>query len=692
MSPTIFPKREYRSDIDGIRALAVLSVLIFHINPSLLPGGFLGVDVFFVISGYLITNIIFQENHLGTFSFLHFYVRRIKRIFPALFTVLIFSTIIAALLLTPEMYVDFMKSARYASAQLSNFFFSQRVDYFSEGFSGQPLLHTWSLGVEEQFYLFWPLLIFICFKFFKSTQAVEGFSKKHVNNMIAGVLLLLSLVSFSACYFLAELNRNLAFYMFYSRAFEFCIGGFLSLNIVRPLTAKTSNFIVGALGFFLLCYSFFFIKEEYLGRSFLQFAVIVPCIGAALIIYADKQKSFFNTLLATKLPVAVGKISYSLYLYHWPVIIFWKIFNNTHEIGIPASLGIIFISFVFSTLSYFLIEQPSRKASFSDNKVLISAVVLIITFTVFYKNIENYGTAQWRIQKYDEASSQSLNRYFPECSENSETYLKLYDCTDAEGEDVPIVALVGDSHAPHYLYPLTAWAKANGYDVKYLSIAGCPMLLGEIHVQNILSPEYEEICVRGLPLLASEIVGDPRVELILIAQRFDLFYNGKGFLNTSRHITFRDSKGKTVADHIGYYSDQLSHTMNSIRAAGKNVVILKQVPIFGGFNACNWEPRLKKIFSQKRVCILDTDFIEQWQQPSIDFIDAFAKDHQIEVFDPAPYLETPLNNSTNMYSNIDHLNEHGFEYLSPYFIEAMDGIMTRLQAKKEKKRIPAVKP
>jgi len=681
MSHSIPSKRAYRADIDGIRALAVLSVLIFHINPSLLPGGFLGVDVFFVISGYLITNIILQENHLGTFSFLHFYIRRIKRIFPALFTVLIFSTIVAVLLLTPEMYVNFMKSARYASAQLSNFFFSKRVDYFSEGFSGQPLLHTWSLGVEEQFYLFWPLLIFICFKYFKSNQATVRFKRKHINSLIGVVLVLLSLVSFSACYFLAETNRNLAFYMFYSRAFEFCIGGFVSLNIIRPLNSKTSNFVVGASGFFLLCYSFLFIKEEYLGRSFLQFAVIVPCIGTALIIYADKQKSFFNTLLATMIPVAVGKISYSLYLYHWPVIIFWKLFNNTHEIGVSASLNIIFVSFVLSILSYFFIEQPSRKASFSDKKTLISAVVLIISFTVFYKTIENYGTAKWRIRKYDETSSLALNRYFPECIEHSETDVKLYDCTDEERENVPIVALVGDSHAPHYLYPLTAWAKANGYDVKYLSIAGCPMLLGEIHVQNVLSPEYEEMCQRGLPLLANEIVQDPEVELVLIAQRFDLFYNGKGFLNTIRHITFRDSKGTTVADHIGYYSNQLSFTMDSIRKAGKNIVILKQVPIFGGFNACNWEPRLKKIFSQKRVCILDTDFIEQWQQPSIDFIDAFAKDYQIEVFDPVQYFDSPLSNGSNMYSNSDHLNEYGFQYLSPYFIEAMDDIMGRFKKK-----------
>ena len=129
---------EYRADIDGVRALAVLSVFLFHLQPDLLPGGFLGVDVFFVISGYLITGIILRQHHQQTFSFLHFYARRIKRIFPALFVVLVLSAIVAIFLLQPETYTNFMKSAHYAAVQLSNFFFSRKVDYFSEGFSRQP--------------------------------------------------------------------------------------------------------------------------------------------------------------------------------------------------------------------------------------------------------------------------------------------------------------------------------------------------------------------------------------------------------------------------------------------------------------------------------------------------------------------------------------------------------------------------
>ncbi len=676
------PKREYRKDIDGIRALAVLAVLIFHINPAFLPGGYLGVDVFFVISGYLITGIILRENHLKTFSFARFYARRVKRIFPALFVVLILSSCVATFLLTPEMYINYMKSARYASAQLANFFFSRKVDYFSEGFSGQPLLHTWSLGVEEQFYLFWPLLIFLCFILFNKSKAAQ-LGKQSLNRKIAVVFLLLSLLSYIVCYSLVGVNQNLAFYMFYSRAFEFCIGGFLSLRILPTPVTKAANFLIGTLGFILLCYSFLFIHEEYLGRSFLQFAVIVPCIGTALIIHANWHKGFVNKVLASKLPSYIGKISYSLYLYHWPIIIFWKLFSNTHHIGIVASLGIILLSFILSILSYFLVEQPARKSSLSDKSVLISGVLIIIAFAVLFKNIEDFDLAPWRISRYVPEHVSSPEKYAPGCRQKTKTGVMFFECTDSEDENIPTIALVGDSHAPHFLYSITAWANENDYNVKYIAIPGCPMLLGEVTIQSILSEEDEQMCQNALPSFASEIVDDPKVELVLIAQRFDLFHNGKGFISQTRQITFEESDGSTVKDHISFYNDQLSYTVDTIRKKGKDVVILKQVPIFGNIKACDWEPRLKKFFSKERICDYDTGFIEKWQRPSINFLDEFAASHQVEVFDPAQYFKSPLINDINIYSNIDHLNEHGFRYITPYFKEEMDAIMVRLKKKKD---------
>ncbi len=684
-------KTKYRADIDGVRALAVLSVFLFHLHPSLLPGGFLGVDVFFVISGYLITGIILREHHLRTFSFAHFYARRVKRIFPALFVVIILSAVIAIFLLPPEGYINFMKSARYASGQFSNFFFARKVDYFDEGFSNQPLLHTWSLGVEEQFYLFWPFLIFLCFRFWNRSNTAHPENSSHtttgitegirqgINNKIAGILLLFSLISYVICYNLVSENYNLAFYMFYTRVLEFCIGGFISLGILPKSEKKLTNSIIGFFGISLLCYSFFFIQQEYLGRSFLQFGVVIPCIGTALIILANSKSSKVNRILGTKLLSYIGKISYSLYLFHWPVIIFWKTYTGQPDIGVAASLCIILISFTLSTLSYFLVEQPARKSKFRDKYILIYAILIIIVFATSFKQLEEQEIASWRITNYQKTQLEPPRQYAPECRETRSNQILFYECQDTNKSDTPIIALVGDSHSPHFLRSTTEWASKNGYNVTFLGVAGCPMLLSDVHIKSVHPEMHEEACDAALPIFKSHIVDDPRVEFILMAQRFDLFHNGKGYSSTTRTITFKDPDGGVVEDHTSYYRDQLSYTARTIEKAGKKLIILKQVPIFNTIDVCNWEPLIRKIFDQKRICEYNTEFLKKWQQPSIDFINDFAATHQVEVFDPVPFFDNPLQDGINIYKDTDHLNNYGNKFIVPHFEKVMDKIVAGQQ-------------
>lgn len=694
------PRSEYRADIDGIRALAVLSVFFFHLQPSLLPGGFLGVDVFFVISGYLITGIIIRENHLRTFSFIHFYARRIKRIFPALFVVLALTAFVATFSLPPDLYDNFMASARYASGQLANFFFARKVGYFDEGFADQPLLHTWSLGVEEQFYLFWPLLIFICFYLFNhakkpgldcatqvavsKTESCEPCPQagtldsgmvRSANIKIAAVMLFLSVGSFIICHLLAETNYNLAFYMFYTRIVEFCIGGFISLNVLPNLVTRRANNLAGALGVFLLGWSFLYINEQYLGISFLQFGVLVPCIGTALIIHTNWRKGIFNKILATKIPAGIGKISYSLYLYHWPVIIFYKIYTNSREIGLTASLGIIFLSFVLSILSYLFIEQPARKTRLPDQRVLVYAAVIVVAFAASFKGFERYETAPWRITNYINDTSPVPAQYSSECHKQDNEAVEFYSCSETKEEDTPIIALVGDSHSPHFLYSTTAWAEKEGYNVKSNALAACPMLLGDVDLTSVYGEEHADDCKRKMSLFQTEIVDNPQVKIVLIALRFDLFHTGIGYANRSPMVTFRDAAGRKIKDHTSYFREQLLYTVNTIRKMGKKVVLVKQVPIFIGARDCDWEPRIKKVFNKERVCEYDTEFIEKWQQPSIEFISDFAARHHLAVLDPAPFFDGPLSNGINLYKDSDHLNDYGKQFLVPHFVHALDKVL-----------------
>ena len=694
-------KGEYRADIDGIRALAVLSVFFFHLQPDMLPGGFLGVDVFFVISGYLITGILLRENHLGKFSFSDFYARRVKRIFPALFIVLLISAVVATFSLPPETYVNFMASARYASGQLANIFFSRDVGYFDEDFSTQPLLHTWSLGVEEQFYLFWPLLIYFCFWLFRKSKTslvkwtdqkpqskspagrslsegtnLEKTIRQSINKKIAGVMVLLSLVSFTICFVLADGNYNLAFYMFYTRALEFCVGGLISLRILPELVTKGSNNLIGALGLLLLFYSFLFIKDEYLGISFLQFGVLLPCVGTALIIQTDSRQGLTNKILAMKMPVYVGRISYSLYLYHWPVIIFWKIYSNTEEISFVASLGIISVSFILSTLSYLFVEQPARKSASPDRRILALAGAVVIVFAVSFGNLENYETASWRITRYVKENSVPPKHFSPGCHREKKDGIEHYKCNEASDSEIPVVALVGDSHSPHFLYSTTAWAEKNGYDVEFHGLPACPILVGDIRIKSYFGEEHEEQCRQQISRFQTQTLNDPRVDIVLIAHRFDLFHTGIAYANRKKRlVTFLDNDGKPVSDHTSYYSDQLAGTVETIRKKGKELIILKQVPIFIGAKDCDWEPLINKLFNKKRACEFDNDFITRWQQPSIDFIDQFAATYEVAVMDPVPFFRKPLHDGRNLYKDSDHLNEYGKQFLVTPFGKAMDEIM-----------------
>ncbi len=685
MHPDINHNRVYRPDIDGLRAIAVLSVIIYHLNPNWLPGGFLGVDIFFVISGYLITGIIVRENVNGNFSFSHFYARRTRRIFPALFVVLIISALAAILLLTPETYVNFMKSSRYAAAQLSNFFFAREVSYFSEGFSGQALLHTWSLGVEEQFYLAWPLLIFLGFwHITRSASRNNDENKTHRSSRktlgkVAILFIVLSLASFASGYYLAVADHKLAFYMFYTRAWEFAVGGLLVLNLFPAATTKRAGNLAGITGILLLGYSFIYVRQEYLGTSFLRFGIILPVLGSALIMYANQQVSLVNRKLAMKAPVAIGRISYSLYLYHWPIIIFFGIYTGRHDNGLAGTAVIVILTFILSILSYHMVEQPARRSAISDRRVLLYGFLAIIALAVTFKSLEKSAESSWRISSYteDTGTVNQQPRRPDGCFPQIKNYTQLIYCNTAQNENAPVVALLGDSHGYRFVTSTVNWARENGYNVISLNVPGCPMLLGGVHIRSTLDPKHERMCANALPLLKSEILNNPDVKLVLLAQRFELFFDGRGFNSQARQITFVNTDGSMIRDHTAYYQQKLAYTVENLKQAGKQVVILKQIPLMANLKACNWKPLIYRIIDRRRNCNFDTEFISKWQLPAAKFIDRFISKHKLNALDLTPYIDGPIQNGENIYMDIDHLNERGSQFISPYFVKELNRIMDK---------------
>ena len=339
--------KNYRPDIDGLRAVSVLGVVFFHVFPEWLPGGFLGVDVFFVISGYLITKHLLHPAN-GKISLIEFYDRRIRRILPALFVMVAVVTIISYIVFIPfPEYFRFSQSLVSVTFMLSNIYFYVKSDYFDIDAREIPLLHTWSLSIEEQFYIIWPLLII----------AINLIPKWKIRT---GVIIGLFSLSILYSQYLATFNRSAAFYWMPSRAWELLTGALLAIDFIPQIKKPLYAHFTASLGVAMVVASFFILNSESRIPGFLS---LLPVGGAALFIEANKPKNptagFITKWLTQKPILFIGLISYSLYLWHWPILAFM------HTLWGDLTPGLITIalssSFLFAWLSYRYVEQPVRK-------------------------------------------------------------------------------------------------------------------------------------------------------------------------------------------------------------------------------------------------------------------------------------------------------------------------------------------
>ena len=347
----------YRPDIDGLRAVAVLLVLAFHLQINRVGGGYVGVDVFFVISGFLISTVILQHLDQSRFSLAGFYERRIRRIVPALI-VLLFATIWPAYkFLLPSEMVDYAKSFIAATFSFSNFFFLSQSGYFDAPASAKPLLHTWSLAVEEQFYIFLPLFL----------MAIRRLTPRLQRGLVAVVAAASLIVSIFGAYH----NHDAAFYLPHTRAWELLLGTLLAMNFFPELSSAIWRNILSLLGLIAIVGAGLFYKPA---TIFPGAAALLPCLGAALIIHAGRAgTSIVGRVLSFRPVVFVGLISYSLYLWHWPLIVFQSsdgLLLQGHSPRVTKTV-LIAASLVLATLSWKFVEQPFRRGRLSLSRATI---------------------------------------------------------------------------------------------------------------------------------------------------------------------------------------------------------------------------------------------------------------------------------------------------------------------------------
>ena len=452
---------QYRKEIDGLRAIAVLPVIFFHGGFSWFSGGYIGVDIFFVISGYLITSIILDEISRDQFSIINFYERRARRILPALSIVLLITTIAAFILMPADLLNSYSQSLVSVATFSSNIFFYLTSGYFSTASDEKPLLHTWSLAVEEQYYIFFPIMI----------TMLWFIGKKHL-------IFLLAVLSVASLFFSQYLSKTGAidanFYLIFSRAWELFFGSLIAFTNLHTLSIpRWKREVIGIIALSLIIYSIVFFDAH---TPFPSFYALIPVLGTCVIIVFIDCNTYVGRFLSNKLFVAIGLISYSLYLWHQPLFAFLRM-KTIGEPQLVFFIGAIALTFVLSFLSYKYVERPFRnKSAIPRSSIFKYSVTSITLFLVIGLSGHFYNGFENRFEKniYSETIKFSPKR--KECHTGGVDYLKPDKACKYFGDNITWASF-GDSHTVEPAFALSKILETNGEGLLHLSFSGCPPAL-----------------------------------------------------------------------------------------------------------------------------------------------------------------------------------------------------------------------
>lgn len=530
-------KTGYRPDIDGMRAIAVVVVVLFHLGTSGFGGGFVGVDIFFVISGFLITGLIRNEvESTDKFRFGSFYLRRVRRLFPALALTLAASFVAAMLLFPPEPLQRFAGSFITSIFSVSNIWFWQEAGYFDAAAITKPLLHTWTLSVEEQFYFIWPALLFLLMRFSKGSAPVWGL-------VTVGSLSLLW--NFDLAYFNSTVTRTLApplarwmsdeqasiFYLTMFRMFEFAIGALLNWAPSGKLRKGWTAELAAAAGLVMILVPVGFYSST---DIFPAWRALVPCIGAALLIQSGQTARAAGWMRMAPV-VWLGRISYSLYLVHWPLIVFYLYWRNQTEAAPLEQVALFAGTVMISALMYKYVEQPLRKpgpTKAANRRFLGGSAALASVFVGLGTMIYLTDGAAWR---YSGSESQLLEAPVVEVDHScfmgpSLTHEDIDPACYRMDPASPkkSIMLFGDSTVEHLVY---GFQKVFGdrYEVLRYASASCPPVLG-------YSEPDTPNCPANVETFLTDIIAANKYDLVVISSTSRWGPFAEGFPETARRL------------------------------------------------------------------------------------------------------------------------------------------------------------
>jgi peptidoglycan/LPS O-acetylase OafA/YrhL len=460
----------HRDDIDGLRTLAVLPVIAFHflILPKISSGGFVGVDIFFVISGYLITGSILHDINRKTYSVVDFYNRRIRRIFPALFAVFVFCIIVSFFCSFPSEAAKISQSILSSVFFVSNYLFYSQSGYFDRNSETNPLLHMWSLSVEEQFYVIFPVAIYL----------LRDFSDK----ARVKLLLAVTLASLVASIWMVSTNTSAAFFLVQYRAWELLIGSLLAVGAIPNLTRQWQAELVGVSGIALIILSIYLISSN---TPFPGLAALAPCLGAAAVIHSGTATKTLTSRVLAFFPIRfVGLISYSLYLWHWPLIVFYRLVVASEPTRSEKG-GLLIACVLAATISWKFIEKPFREKPYKlkpYGTVVAGGAVMILTAATslvlpsVIEGVFRYPSRAIEVLSYAKIDESHMR--VGKCFFLSSDIAKMTDnnCLEIK-PNAPNFLIIGDSHAAHLWFGLqTSYPAVNFLQA---TVAGCTPILEE---------------------------------------------------------------------------------------------------------------------------------------------------------------------------------------------------------------------
>ena len=667
-------KLDYRPEIDGLRAIAVGAVIIYHaqiniFGQKLFQGGFIGVDIFFVISGYLITSIILKELiATKSFSFRYFYERRVRRILPVLLFVIFASLPLAWIYLLPDTFIDFSKSVLYSLGFSSNYYFwYSGQEYGAEKGIFIPFLHTWSLSVEEQFYIIFPVILLISFKYFKK--------------YLIHILILCFFISLILAAWTSRNHASLSFYAFPTRAWELLAGSIMAyfeINFGKKKKHKILKFIMPSIGMILITHSLFFFSHKTFHPSYYTLS---PIIGTCLIIWFSNKDEIITKLLSTRIFNGVGKISYSLYLWHYPLFAFAQMTEFAQGNTVNKIL-LAFTVLILSIFSYYFIEQPFRSKNKKPKLLLGTILVFILSlsfvnssiiFKEGYKNRvpqiiqKDLNIKPWNLLKNSKGEDCFNNSR--DCKFNTDSNKKIY--------------IIGDSHIAAIMFDLKSRVVKKQYQFITKTFGGC-LYFPEFDLITKKTKKINEKCNNEYFQNLKQILSKENNSIIIFGGRLPVYISKYHFNNKEGGV----EAGKWDFEYVArgkYKNIQQSFKNEILKLAKKNeIILIYPIPEVG------WKLRLKiwlernnkfnENFEMNRITTSYKVYKER-SESSFELLNSIKGINISRIYPHTLFCDTAVkdrclthDDEDIFYYDTDHLSSRGAELLNEMLIKEIEKI------------------